>query len=61
MEVASQRIVPVVDVALKTGQDGTLKVAIDTPLSNSYQCLVDLDSGDAHIDWNRLLFVLLPY
>ena len=61
MEVATRRIVPVVDVALKTGLDGTLKMAIDTPLANSYQCLFDLDSGDAHIDWNHLLFVLLPY
>ena len=61
MEVATQRIVPVVDFAPKTGLDGTLKVAIDTLLANSYRCLFDLDSGDAHIDWNPLLFVLLPY
>lgn len=62
MAVVVHRNVPVVDAVPTIDLDEILSVAIDTHPGDSYQGLVGSDHDDAqHIDWNRLLFVLLPY
>ena len=65
--VAARRSALVVPVAVgdlaAIDPDGILPVATDTRPGDSCWDLAGFgcDGGHRHIDWNRLLFVLLPY
>jgi hypothetical protein len=59
----SDRVVPFVDAVPMIDLHESLLVAIDTHREDNYQDPVGSGCGGVrrYIDWNHLLFVLLPY